>query len=247
MSVYRTCMSRYTQLQRTTSAFTWRSRPHRPGTSSTRGLLGVAPRLRGPISSGGKNVCIIVVRIHQRTLYLDQGHQGLGSGHESTRDTLSLVHRRLSTRSTLPATCYARTEGCRRSLRAQWSYTDPRQRCMGAHSDSPRSPGRGDFNGVFHRLDQGPPPAMPRDFEIGQGHSVQDTQRQACSIGSSTIFPGQGIVHRGDMRPSSLPPPRLTELNNFQRNLLKIEILSNLRFGSLESRINSVTRVTNNF
>ena len=97
-------------------------RPHRPGASSTRGLLGVAPRLCGPISSGGKNVCSIAVRIHQRTLYLDQGHQGFGSGHESTRDTLSLVHRRLSTRSTLPATnptCSARTEDCRRSLRAQ--------------------------------------------------------------------------------------------------------------------------------
>jgi hypothetical protein len=106
-------------------------RSHRPGTSSTRGLLGVAPRLRGTISGGGKNVCIIAVRIHQHTLYLDQGHQGLGSKHESTWDTLSLVHRRLSTRSTLPATCYARTEDCRRSLRTQWSYTGPRQRCMG--------------------------------------------------------------------------------------------------------------------
>jgi hypothetical protein len=68
-------------------------RPHRPGTSSTRGLLGVAPRLHGTISGGGKNVCSIAVRIHQHTLYLDQGHQGLGSSHESTRDTLSLVHR----------------------------------------------------------------------------------------------------------------------------------------------------------
>ncbi len=81
---------------------------------------------------------------------------------------------------------------------------------MGAHSDSPRSPGRGDFNGVCHLLDQCLPPAMPRDFEIGQGHSVPvGNERQACSIGSSTIFPGQGIVHRGDMRPSSLPPPHL--------------------------------------
>jgi hypothetical protein len=185
-------------------------RPHRPGGSSTRVLLGVAPRLRGSISGGGKNVCSIAVRIHQRTLYLDQGHQGLGSRHESTRDTLSLVHRRLSTRSTLPATCYVLTEDCRRSLRAQWTYTGPRQRCMGAHSDSPRSPGRRDFNGVCHRLDQGPPPAIPRDFEIGQGHSVPvGKEHQACSIGSSTIIPGQGIVHRGGMRPSSLPPPRL--------------------------------------
>ncbi len=82
---------------------------------------------------------------------------------------------------------------------------------MGAHSDCPRSPGRGDFNGVFcHRLDQGPPPVMPRDFEIGQGHSAPvGNECKACSIGSSTIFPGQGIVHRGDMRPSSLPPPLL--------------------------------------
>jgi hypothetical protein len=34
------------------------------------------------------------------------------------------------------------------------------------------------------------------------------------------------------------------ELNDFQRNLLDIEILSNLRFGSLEIRDTSVTRVT---
>ncbi len=37
------------------------------------------------------------------------------------------------------------------------------------------------------------------------------------------------------------------ELNDFQRNLLDIEILSNLRFGSLEIRDTSVMRVTNNF
>jgi hypothetical protein len=37
------------------------------------------------------------------------------------------------------------------------------------------------------------------------------------------------------------------ELNDFQRNLLDIEILSNLRFGSLEIRDPSVTRVTNNY
>ena len=37
------------------------------------------------------------------------------------------------------------------------------------------------------------------------------------------------------------------QLNDFQRNLLDIEILSNLRFGSLEVRDTSVTRVTNNF
>jgi hypothetical protein len=36
-------------------------------------------------------------------------------------------------------------------------------------------------------------------------------------------------------------------MNDFQRNLLDIEILSNLRFGSLEIRTTSVTRVTNNF
>jgi hypothetical protein len=36
------------------------------------------------------------------------------------------------------------------------------------------------------------------------------------------------------------------ELNDFQRNLLDIEILSNLRFDSLEIRDTSVTRVTNN-
>jgi hypothetical protein len=35
------------------------------------------------------------------------------------------------------------------------------------------------------------------------------------------------------------------ELNDFQRNLLDIEILSNLRFGSFEIRDTSVTRVTN--
>ncbi len=34
------------------------------------------------------------------------------------------------------------------------------------------------------------------------------------------------------------------ELNDFQRNLLDVEILSNLRFGSLEIRDTSVTRVT---
>ncbi len=37
------------------------------------------------------------------------------------------------------------------------------------------------------------------------------------------------------------------ELNDFQTNSLDIEILSNLRFGSLEIRDTSVTRVTNNF
>jgi hypothetical protein len=37
------------------------------------------------------------------------------------------------------------------------------------------------------------------------------------------------------------------ELNDFQRNLLDIEILSNLRFGSLEIRDTSVTRVTNKY
>jgi hypothetical protein len=37
------------------------------------------------------------------------------------------------------------------------------------------------------------------------------------------------------------------ELNDFQRNPLEIEILSNLRFGSLEIGDTSVTRVTNNF
>ncbi len=36
------------------------------------------------------------------------------------------------------------------------------------------------------------------------------------------------------------------ELNDFQRNPLDIEILSNLRFGSLEIRDTSITRVTNN-
>ena len=36
------------------------------------------------------------------------------------------------------------------------------------------------------------------------------------------------------------------ELNDFQRNPLEIDILSNLRFGSLEIRDPSVTRVTNN-
>ncbi len=36
------------------------------------------------------------------------------------------------------------------------------------------------------------------------------------------------------------------ELNDFQRIPLDIEILSNLRFGSLEIRDTSVTRVTNN-
>jgi hypothetical protein len=34
------------------------------------------------------------------------------------------------------------------------------------------------------------------------------------------------------------------ELNDFQRNPLDIEILSNLRFGSLEIRDTSVTRVS---
>ena len=37
------------------------------------------------------------------------------------------------------------------------------------------------------------------------------------------------------------------ELNDFQRIPLEIEILSSLRFGSLEIRDTSVTRVTNNF
>ena len=185
-------------------------RPHRPGAPSTRSLLGVAPRLRGSISSGGKNVCITAVRLHQRALYLDQGHQGLGSSDESTRDSLSLVYRRLSTRSALPATSFARTEDCRRPLRAQWPLTGSRQRCLGAHSNSPRSPGCGDFNSVSHRLDQGPPKAMPRHFEVSQGHLVSfSDERQACSIGPPTIVPGQCILHRWGMRSGSLPTRRL--------------------------------------
>ena len=100
-------------------------RPHRPGSSSTRSLLGAAPQLSGPISGGGKNVRSTAVRIYQLTLYLDQGHQGLGSSNESTRDTLSLVHRRLSTRSPFSVTCSASTEDCRRPLRAQRLDTDP--------------------------------------------------------------------------------------------------------------------------
>ena len=36
-------------------------------------------------------------------------------------------------------------------------------------------------------------------------------------------------------------------MNYFQRNLLDIEILSNLRFAPLEIRDTVVTRVTNNF
>jgi hypothetical protein len=40
---------------------------------------------------------------------------------------------------------------------------------------------------------------------------------------------------------------REKELNDLQRIPLDIEILSNLRFGSLEIRDTSVTRVTNNF
>jgi hypothetical protein len=39
---------------------------------------------------------------------------------------------------------------------------------------------------------------------------------------------------------------REKELNDLQRIPLDIEILSNLRFGSLEIRDTSVTRVTNN-
>jgi hypothetical protein len=132
-------------------------RPHRPGVSSTWDLLVVVPRLRGPISSGGKNVCNTAVRIHQLAFYLDQSDKGIDSSYASTRDSLSLVHRRLSVRSALPTTCFTRTEDCRRSLRAQWPHTGSRQGCMGTHSDSPRSPGCGDFNNVSHRLDQGPP------------------------------------------------------------------------------------------
>jgi hypothetical protein len=55
-------------------------------------------------------------------------------------------------------------------------------------------------------------------------------------------IPGNLLLHTcGDV------PHGLLETNDFQRNLLDIEILSNLRFGSLEIRDTSVTRtVTNN-
>jgi hypothetical protein len=43
---------------------------------------------------------------------------------------------------------------------------------MGVHSDSPRSPGCGDFNNIRHRLDQGSATVMPRYFKISQGHPV---------------------------------------------------------------------------
>jgi hypothetical protein len=43
------------------------------------------------------------------------------------------------------------------------------------------------------------------------------------------------------------PRRREKELNDLQRIPLDIEILSNLRFGSLEIRDTSVTRVTNNY
>ncbi len=103
--------------------------PHRPGTSSTRDLLGVAPRLPGSISGGGKNVCNTAVWIHQHTIYVDQGRQGLGSSYESTRDTLSLVHRRLSTRSTLPRSL---------ALLARKTVED-----LFVHSDLTRAPDKG--------------------------------------------------------------------------------------------------------
>jgi hypothetical protein len=128
-------------------------------------------------------VYITAVRIHQRTIYLDQGRQGLGSSYERTWDTLSSVHRRLSTRSTLPATCFSRTEDCRRSFRAQLPHTGSRQGCLGDHSDSPRSPWCGDFNRVSHRLDQGPPTTIVRYFKISQGHPVSvHPERKTCSI-----------------------------------------------------------------
>ena len=120
---------------------------------------------------------------HSRHLpSLDQGHQGLVY-------SLSLLGHVL-----------CRTEDCRRPLRAHRSDAGPRQRCLGTHSDSPRSPGCGDFNGINHRLDQGPPPVMPRDFEICQGHPMSVSQgSQACSIGSTTFIPRQGIFYRWDM------------------------------------------------
>jgi hypothetical protein len=67
-----------------------------------------------------------------------------------------------------------------------------RQGCWGDHSHSFRSPGCGDFNSISHRMDQGPQTAMPRHFEISQGHPVSfRAERQACSIGSPTIVPSQ--------------------------------------------------------
>jgi hypothetical protein len=150
-----------------------RFRSHRLGVSSTRDLPGVAPRLHGPISGCGKNVYITVVRIHHHTLYLDQGYQGLGSTYESTRDTLSLVHRRLSTRSTLPVTCFALTEDCRRSFRVQWSHTGSRQGCLGAHSDSPRSSGCGDlFQQCQTTVGSRSPNGDAQTFRDQQGHPV---------------------------------------------------------------------------
>ncbi len=67
-----------------------------------------------------------------------------------------------------------------------------RQGCWGDHSYSFRSPWCGDFNSVCHRMDQGPPTAMSRHFEISQGHPVSvRTDRQVCPIGSPTIVPSQ--------------------------------------------------------
>jgi len=102
--------------------------------------------------------------------------------------------------------CFTRTEDCRRSIRAQWPHTGSRQRCLGAHSDSPRSSGCGDFNSVSLRQDQGPPTAMPRDFEISQGHplSVRE-ERQPCSADYSmystflTASPGSVLFSRSTL------------------------------------------------
>ncbi len=58
------------------------------------------------------------------------------------------------------------------------------QRCLGAHSDSPRSPGCGDFNGISHRLDQGPQPGMPRDCEVCRLQHVFIVSNRLARIGS---------------------------------------------------------------
>ena len=120
-----------------------------------------------------------------------------------------MVHRRLSTHSPFSAACSVSVEDCRRPLRVQWFDTGSRQRCLGVHSDSSRSPWCGNFNGISRRLDQGPPPVMPRDCKVCQGHPVPVGQGcQTCSIGFTTFIPRQGIFYRRGVRSGALPPPR---------------------------------------
>jgi hypothetical protein len=83
-------------------------------------------------------------------------------------------------------------------------------------------------------------------------YALSSLRKQYQTMGGEKLCPVPGhsagklaLLKHGQLK--RVDCKRKKELNDFQRNLLDTEILSNLRFGSLEIRDTSVARVTNNF